>query len=83
MHFHKLSTALQPLPQKPGPRHPQPILRQNTLLDGYFPNFFFFNQLLFYLFLAILGLPCCKGFSLVLMRRLLTGVASPITTHRS
>ena len=32
--------------------------------------FFFFNDL-FILFLAVLGLPCCMGFSLVAMRRVL------------
>ena len=35
-----------------------------------------------YLFLMVLGLLCCKGFSLVAMGRLLIVVASPVEEHR-
>ena len=34
-----------------------------------------------YLYLAVLGLSCCTGFSLVVVHRLLTVGASPVVEH--
>ena len=35
-----------------------------------------------YLFLAVLGLCCCVGCSLVMVHELLIAVASPVAEHR-
>ena len=41
----------------------------------------FFYLFFFYLFLAVVGLRCCLGFSLVVAPRLLTAVASLVGEH--
>ena len=54
--------------------------------------YLFFKNSFIYLFLTVLGLPCCMGFSLVAesrcyslvaVYRLLIAVGSPVTTHRA
>ena len=44
-------------------------------------GFFFLIILSIYLFLAVLGLHCCMGFSLIAVHRLLTAVASLVAEH--
>ena len=44
-------------------------------------NLFFVKKLFIYLFLFVLGLRCCPGFSLVMVYGLLTAVASLVADH--
>ena len=44
--------------------------------------FLFFNILFIFIYLAILGLNCCMGFSLVAVQGLLIGVAALVVEHR-
>ena len=66
-------------------RHPLTVPGCTGLFRNFVQAFFhliFFLIIVFtYLFLAVLGLGCCTGFSLVVVRGPLTGVASLVTEH--
>ena len=56
------------------------LLPRNSLLFLFL--FKFFSHVLFYLFLAVLGLHCSTGFSLAAVCGLLIAVASFVVEHR-